>query len=664
MFKGKTTMKRLILSFFIFTIFFSQTDFVYSEPNQKEVLILYKDKVNKDIVLKAGGKVKHTFKHVPMLTAIVPENKLTSLKDIDVIDSIQSNEKIKVEGQVIDWGINKMQAQRSWSSGFTGKGVKIAILDTGIAPHNDLQISGGVSFKSYTKSYNDDNGHGTHMAGIIGAKNNSIGSVGIAPNAKLYAVKVLDKQGLGEIDTLMKGIEWSITNKMDIINLSLSLEEQVDSPALRKILEKAYNSGIIIVGAAGNRGKSNGTGDTVEYPARYNTVIAVSATNSSNRRLSTSATGPTVEVAAPGGSIYSTYLKNGYAKLSGTSAASSYVSGNVALLKERYPALSNQSLRLKLQHLTLDLGSKGKDVSFGYGLIQAPSNKGTVIRIAGKNRFEVAVNVARKGFGSSQTVVLANHNAFADALAASPLAYKYDAPILLTQTDRLTTETKNEIIKRNPREVIVIGGTGSVSQNVYNEVDGIVSEVRRIEGKDRFEVSYNIAKELNEATTAIVANGLNFPDALSIAPYAASQKYPILLTVPNRLPNETKAALTNIKNTIVVGGPASVSKEVYSLLPNPKRIGGKDRYEVSTNIIKDLNLSVNHAFIATGSTFADALTGSVLAAKNNAPLLLTGKDRLPTTVSMLFKEKKVLEFAILGGTGSVAESIQTTLENQ
>jgi putative cell wall-binding protein len=195
-------------------------------------------------------------------------------------------------------------------------------------------------------------------------------------------------------------------------------------------------------------------------------------------------------------------------------------------------------------------------------------------------------------------------------------------------------------------------------------VDGLVNKVRRIAGKDRFEVSYNIAKELNGATTAIVANGLNFPDALAIAPYAAKQEYPILLTIPTRLPNETIAALNGIQNTIVVGGPASVGTDVYSQLPNPKRIGGKDRFEVSTNIINELNLSTDQAYLATGLTFADALTGSVLAAKSNAPLLLTGKDRLPATVSTIVKERKILDFTILGGTGSVGDSIQTTLENQ
>jgi minor extracellular protease Epr len=569
--------------------------------------------------------------------------------------------------QKTDWGIDRIEAPKAWNSGFTGKGIKIAILDTGIKPHTDLQIAGGVSFKTYTTSYYDDNGHGTHMAGIIGAKNNEYGSVGIAPDASLYAVKVLNKNGEGEIDTLVKGIEWSIANKMDIINLSLSLDEQIDNAKLRAALDKAYSSGILIVGAAGNHGRSNGSGDTVEYPARYNSVIAVSAMDTANKRLSNSATGSTVEVTAPGANIYSTYIDNKYAAINGTSAASSYVSGNLALLKQRYPGLSNTGIRTKMQQLTLDLGAGGKDTFYGYGLIKAPSNKGQVQRIAGKNRFEVAINIAENGFAKdagSNKVILAYYNAFADALTASPLAYKYNAPILLTHSDRLTAETKAEIMRLNPDEVIIVGGPGSVSNAVYSEVDSMVNKVRRIAGKDRFEVSYNISKELKDTTTAVVANGLNFPDALAIAPYAARQQYPILLTRPDKLPNETIAALQGIENTIAVGGTASVGTDVYSKLPTPQRIGGKDRFEVSANIIKQLNLPTEQAFLATGLTFADALTGSVLAAKNNAPLLLTRKDSLPDSIFGLVKEKQILDIKVLGGTGSVGEAIQTKLENQ
>jgi spore germination protein YaaH/putative cell wall-binding protein len=286
-------------------------------------------------------------------------------------------------------------------------------------------------------------------------------------------------------------------------------------------------------------------------------------------------------------------------------------------------------------------------------------------RFSGKDRFEVAGNIAKMGWqDSADTVFLSNYNAFADALAASPLAYAENAPILLTQRDALNTETQEVIKGLNPKKVIIIGGTGSVGNNVVTALQAMgINTIDRIGGKDRFEVSANIAKRLGLRTTAIVADGMNFPDALSIAPYAARNGFPILLANKNILPTQTKDALTTqgIQQTIVVGGEASVGSNVYNQLPVPKRISGKDRYEVSVNVIRDLNLSPQSAFIATGLSFADALTGSVLAAKLNAPLLLTNPTQLPTATKEVITKKGIIGFNILGGLSSVGEPVYNAL---
>lgn len=283
---------------------------------------------------------------------------------------------ISVESQTQDWGIVRTDAPAAWESEFTGKGVKIAIVDTGIAAHEDLVVEGGVSFVSYTSSYSDDYGHGTHVAGIIGARNNALGTVGIAPESSLYAVKVLDNNGSGYLSNVAAGIDWAITNKMNIINLSLGSSSS--STTLKKAVDSAYSKGILVVAAAGNSGTSSGSGDNVQYPARYDSVIAVAATDINDKRAYFSSTGNTVEVAAPGVDIVNTYLNNQYAKMSGTSMAAPYATGNLALIMQAYPGLSAASLRIKLRESTKDLGSAGKDTWFGYGLIQAPDQTGDV----------------------------------------------------------------------------------------------------------------------------------------------------------------------------------------------------------------------------------------------------------------------------------------------
>jgi N-acetylmuramoyl-L-alanine amidase len=304
-------------------------------------------------------------------------------------------------------------------------------------------------------------------------------------------------------------------------------------------------------------------------------------------------------------------------------------------------------------------------ISFWVYFVESADAAGNQLeRLAGKDRFEVAVNVSIKGWPEgSNTILIANYTSFADALAASPFAYKEDGPILLTQKDQLSTVTKNEILRLQPKKAYIIGGNGSVSDGVLREVDNLVGEVQRIGGKDRFEVAENLAKRIGSTQTAIITNGLKFPDALSIAPYAAKKGYPILLTTDNKLPVSTEKALIGKKNTLVIGGEGSVGKEIYNKLPVPMRIGGKDRFEVSANIVRQLHIQVDGAYLATGLSFADALTGSVMAAKDDAPLLLTRPEFLPAASNTIISNKQIKDFVILGGKGSVQEKVESVLTN-
>ncbi|MFG6495396.1 cell wall-binding repeat-containing protein [Fictibacillus sp. UD] len=287
---------------------------------------------------------------------------------------------------------------------------------------------------------------------------------------------------------------------------------------------------------------------------------------------------------------------------------------------------------------------------------------GSVERLDGKDRFDVAVNVSKKGWGSgADTVVIANYNTFADALASSPLALQENGPILLTQANILTKATKDEITRLSPQKVTIVGGPASVTDSVLREIKAIVPSVERIGGKDRFEVALNISKKLDNKQRAVVVNGLKFPDALTIAPYAAKNGIPILLTLQNSIPESTMHALTGRNSTLVVGGEGSVGPSVFNQLPNRQRIGGKDRFEVATNIIRALNMNSDRSYISTGLTFADALTGSVLAAKNNAPMLLTRPDAIPDTTREIIIEKDIQSFTVLGGAASVQGGVANIL---
>jgi|GEM_PF-392871 len=336
---------------------------------QERVIVFFKSKAGRSLVDQAKGRVNKQFRNIPALAISVPAAAIQGLKHNPNVESIEIDQPIQTE-QTQDWGIAKTQAPSAWTSGYTGKGVKIAVVDTGIAPHEDLAIAGGTSVVAYTSSFSDDNRHGTHVAGIIGALNNGIGTVGMVPDSSLYAVKALDQNGSGYLSDIVAGIDWAITNQMNIVNLSLGAAS--DSYSLKQVVDKAYSQGILVVAAAGNNGTADGSGDTVNYPARYDSAIAVAAIDANNQRGSFSATGSTVEVAAPGVDVLSTYLGNQYAKMSGTSMAAPFVAGDLALLKQAYPSLTAVQLRAKLASGVIDLGTAGRDSWFGYGLIQAP----------------------------------------------------------------------------------------------------------------------------------------------------------------------------------------------------------------------------------------------------------------------------------------------------
>ncbi|KGR75440.1 S8 family peptidase [Ureibacillus sinduriensis] len=338
--------------------------------NKERVIVLFKEKADKQLISNAKGQIHREYKAVPALAITVPPTAIKGLQKNPNVIAVEKDVTVKISSQTQDWGIQRINAPKTWSGGITGKGIKVAVVDTGIAAHDDLSIAGGVSFTSYTPSYQDDNGHGTHAAGIIGAKNNTIGTVGVAPDASLYAVKALDANGSGYLSDIIAGIDWSINNKMNIINLSLGTP--TGSLTLKETVDRAYNQGILVVAAAGNSGTVDGAGDTVNYPAYYDSTIAVAATNNLDSRASFSSTGNAVDVAAPGERILSTYIGNQYVYMSGTSMAAPYVSGNLALLKQANPTLAAAELRSKLEKGTLDIGIVGKDAYFGFGLIQAP----------------------------------------------------------------------------------------------------------------------------------------------------------------------------------------------------------------------------------------------------------------------------------------------------
>lgn len=384
---GKTIKNFLLLFAALLFIHIFPADAEANMIAKKRAIILFNEEVDRQLLEKYTEDVKYVFDELPAATVEVTEAQKKLLEFHPDVHSIAYDQPVQKSDQRVEWGYKAVEADQRVPGTLTGKGVKVGILDSGIdTKHPDLQVAGGACMMTVLRidgcpnSYNDDNGHGTHVAGIIAAKNNAIGVVGIAPNAQIYSVKVLDKLGDGTTSTMMAGVEWAIKNKMDIINISIT--SPYEDNYLRRMIQRAYDSGILVVAAAGNEGKPlTGESSSVQYPAKFPEVVAVSSVDAKKGHGPLASIGKEVELAAPGERIYSTYpttMKTkeptGYKTLSGTSMASPYVVGLAALYKEKYPEMTNKHIRLLLQKNALDLGAVGKDDFYGYGLARTDKN--------------------------------------------------------------------------------------------------------------------------------------------------------------------------------------------------------------------------------------------------------------------------------------------------
>jgi subtilisin family serine protease len=362
-----------------------------------KVLIGFKEKpgaAQQAMVRGVGGKIKYTYNIVDAIAASIPEKAIEALRKNPNVRYVELDGIVYALDEELDnsWGVKHIGAGVVHDSGNKGVGVKIAIIDTGIDyTHSDLELNykGGFDFVNSVDANEDgdyddpgdtkdedpmdDNGHGTHVAGIVAALDDNIGVVGVAPEADLYALKVLDETGSGWMSDVVAAIDWATLNGMQVINMSLGGGEL---NTLEEACLAAEGEGLLLIASAGNNGNPPGRGDNVGYPAAYSSVIAVAATDQNDKRARWSSTGPAVELAAPGVGIYSTYI-GGYATYSGTSMAAPHVAGVAALIIASGTTVASD-VRGKLTGTADDLGEAGWDSKYGHGLVDAAEAVGVL----------------------------------------------------------------------------------------------------------------------------------------------------------------------------------------------------------------------------------------------------------------------------------------------
>src|SRR3989338_7557984 len=457
----------------------TSTSFAAVKPqndNLNRVLIAFDKPVGASeqaLVRAYGGKIKYSYSIVNAIAAQVPESALSGLSRNPYVTSVEADDMVYAVDIELDnsWGVRHIKTGDVHATPYSNKGagVEIGIIDSGVNYlHPDLNdnfdpLNLGYDFYYYDYDPMDVYGHGTHVAGTACAEDNDIGSVdpklgvvGVAPECNLYSLRVLNEDGVGYWSDIIAAVEWStgatmqIENvftgdmltvqglKLDVINLSLGKDRDPGS-TVKQAFDNAEAQGVVIVAAAGNSGNVGGKGNNVIYPAKYDSVIAVAATDSNNNRASFSITGDKVEIAAPGVNVYSTWNDNAgyydpqptctgtpldingdgqpdgecYKYGSGTSMASPHVAGVAAfIIAAGYSdyngdgAVNNRDVRAILDASATDLGSSGRDPQFGYGLVNALF----AVQTASANIIPTA------NAGADQTVVDSDGNGTEDVM--------------------------------------------------------------------------------------------------------------------------------------------------------------------------------------------------------------------------------------------------------
>ncbi len=266
-------------------------------------------------------------------------------------------------------------------------------------------------------------------------------------------------------------------------------------------------------------------------------------------------------------------------------------------------------------------------------------NKIKVDRIAGADRYETSAKISQRTFPNHiKTVVLASGENFADSLVAGSLANKENAPVLLTQKEKLPQAIKDEVDRLNPEQIIIVGGEKSVN------VKGL-KNVKRLAGKDRYQTSVEVYKYLNPNGKVALASGLTFADALCATPLSTKENLPIILTDGHNLPK----GITKDKVSLIFGGEKSVN---IKGLEKTRRLAGADRYETALIIAKEFG-NLEKFVLADGRNYPDALSVAPLAHKNNQPILLTDPSHTEF-IKQIVKDNKTKEITVVGGKLSVS----------
>lgn len=607
------------------------------------------------------------------------------------------------------WGPRTISAPAAWDTTTGSSSVVVAVLDTGVAPGPDFdgKLLPGIDFVNDDADPADDGDgrHGTAVAAVAASDANDVGIAGMCWTCRILPVKVLAADGTGSSYDIAQGITWATDRGADVVVLSLG--GTGTSRALADAVTYARDRGVVLVAAAGNSGSS-----TPNYPAAYPGVIGVAGSTSSDGRYDWSNHGSWVDVAAPGCNG-APLASGGYGNFCGTSSATPLAAGAVALglsmgasgavVEEALRTTADPvgswvemgrvdadamlgAIQVALATPTGGTGGAGGGTTDSTGSTDGgdttadpqPDPTHTVSRASGADRVATSVALADRAFpDGADRIVIGRADAYADALAAAPLAATLGAPVVLNPSSALRADVAGLVDRLGATEAVLVGGTGAISDAVADGLRARGVAVRRIAGANRFDTAALVAREVG-GTEAYLVEGVNanaargWPDAVAVSGLAALQRRPILLTTASTLPAETAAALHDLgtEAVTIVGGTAAVSQSVADAAAQQatvRRVAGGTRYDTSTKLAElavAAGADDGAVWLATGRSFPDALAAGAGAARSGAVLLLVdGADLAgsPEPLRWLRLRPALRDIVLIGGTSTVSPSVEAVV---
>lgn len=567
----------------------------------------------------------------------------------------------------------------------TGQGVRAYVLDSGIREtHSEF---GGRVDPGYYWDFGDGtgsgdcNGHGTHVAGVLGGA-----TYGVAKDVRFVPIKVLGCSGSTSVEIFVVGVNQIIDHYRNdpmpsVVNMSVGGPQ---NSAVDSAVQALVDEGLTVVAAAGN----DAVPSCSQSPARSPEAITVAASTETDVRASFSNYGSCNDLFAPGTQIVSASSASDTSAVvkSGTSMATAHVSGAAAMVLEQTPSVTPEMMWATIR----DQSSPGR-VAGGLEdpdlllFIEPPAPPEALERFPGANRIETAILLSQHGYpdGSASTVVLARSDLFPDALAGGPLAAETNGPVLLTSSQTLDQAVRAEIdrVLAPDGRIYLLGGDGSISEGIEQQLANDGDTVERLAGPDRYATAIAIADEIETvsgvpATEIFIAGGRDFPDALSASAAAGnanrngSQTAVILLSREQATSPVVASYVDSHADAskVAVGGPA-----VSTVVCGDARVtclSGADRYQTAARVAETYFDGAAGIGVATGENFPDSLALAPLLAQRGWPLIIVpGDGPVPSRPDGSIREYlernsvTITGGLVAGGTGVLSRAVSDAISD-